>query len=83
MSPVIRFKPWRTSGNQKCIGASPIFRASAMVISVAETGFIISVMSHWPVIQAFVVPANRRSAEAVAWVKKYFVVASTARGCCC
>lgn len=37
-------------------------------------------MLHSPVIQAFVVLANRIIAAAVAWVKKYFVVASTARG---
>ena len=69
-----------TSGNQKCSGASPIFNAKAIEISVAEIGLIISVIFHWPVNQAFVVPANRRRAEAVACVIKYFVVASVARG---
>lgn len=49
---------------------------------MAEAWFIISVSSHWPVIQAFEMPPKRRIAEAVACVRKYFVVASTARGCC-
>lgn len=79
---MVRFNPWRTSGSQKCIGARPIFRAKANVISVAEVGESMSVMFHCPVVQAFVVPAKRRSAEAVACVRKYLVVASTARGCC-
>lgn len=41
-------------------------------------------MSHWPVNQALVVLANKSIAAAVAWVRKYLVVASTARGwwCC-
>lgn len=37
-------------------------------------------MSHSPTIHAFVVAANRIIAAAVAWVRKYLVVASTARG---
>ena len=41
-------------------------------------------MFHSPVIQALVVLANRIKAAAVAWVRKYLVAASTARGwwCC-
>lgn len=37
-------------------------------------------MSHWPVSQALVMLANNRVAAAVAWVRKYLVVASIARG---
>lgn len=37
-------------------------------------------MSHCPVNQAFVVLANSSMAAAVACVRKYLVVASTARG---
>lgn len=37
-------------------------------------------MLHSPVSQALVVLANRSIAAAVAWVRKYLVVASTARG---
>lgn len=40
-------------------------------------------MCHCPVSQALVVLANSNIAAAVAWVRKYFVVASTARGWCC
>ncbi|MGL5702157.1 MAG: hypothetical protein ACRCW5_03285 [Cetobacterium sp.] len=40
-------------------------------------------ISHSPVIHAFVVAANKIIAAAVAWVRKYLVVASTARGWCC
>lgn len=39
------------------------------------------VMPHSPVFQAFMVAENRMSADAVAWVRKYFVAASMARGC--
>lgn len=37
-------------------------------------------MSHCPVNHAFVVQAKRIVVAAVAWVRKYLVVASTARG---
>ena len=40
-------------------------------------------MSHCPVSQALVVLANKSIAAAVACVRKYFVVASTARGWWC
>ena len=40
-------------------------------------------MSHCPVSHAFVVLANSSIAAAVAWVRKYLVVASTARGWWC
>lgn len=84
IKPVVRSSPCRTSGSQKCIGASPIFRAKAVVNIVLAMGLVRSLMLHSPVIQAFVVLANRIIAAAVAWVRKYFVVASTARGwwCC-
>lgn len=82
MSPVVRLSPWRTSGSQKCRGARPIFSARAIERSVADVWLVISVKPHWPVSQAFVVAANRRRAEAVACVRKYFVVASVARGWC-
>ena len=80
MSPVVRSNPWRTSGNHAWVGASPIFRARAMVIMVVGRGCDICWMSHCPVSQAFVVLAKRSIAAAVAWVRKYLVVASTARG---
>lgn len=84
ISPVRRSSPCSTSGIQKCIGASPILSARAVMTIVLARGFDMLFMSHSPVIQAFVVLANIIIAAAVAWVKKYFVVASTARGwwCC-
>lgn len=80
ISPVRRSSPCRTSGIQKCIGASPILSARAVIIIALAIGFDILFISHSPVIQAFVVLANIIIAAAVAWVRKYFVVASTARG---
>lgn len=53
-----------------------------MVTSVAEVGLSISSKLHSPKLQAFVMLANKSKAEAVACVRKYFVVASTARGWC-
>jgi len=38
ISPVMRSKPWSTSGSQKCTGARPIFKARARRISVEERG---------------------------------------------
>lgn len=81
--PVRRSRPCSTSGIQKCIGANPILSARAVITIVLAIGLNILFISHWPVIQAFVVLANKIIAAAVAWVKKYFVVASTARGWCC
>lgn len=46
ISPVSKLSPWRTSGSQKCRGASPIFSAKAVERSVAEAGLIISVIFH-------------------------------------
>lgn len=62
------------------MGANPILSAKAAMIIVLAIGLEILSMLHWPVIQALVVLANRITAAAVAWVRKYFVVASTARG---
>jgi len=64
-----------------CRGASPIFMARASVIMVVGRGWVISSIPHCPVSQALVEAAKRSIAAAVAWVRKYFVVASTARGC--
>jgi len=66
MSPVVRSRPWSTSGSQVCVGASPIFRAKARVIIVVGRGWDMWRMSHWPVSQALVVLANSSMAAAVA-----------------
>jgi len=80
MRPVVRSRPCITSGSQVCKGAKPIFMPRARVIIVAVRGCDTSSMAHCPVSQALVVPAKRRTAAPVAWVRKYLVVASTARG---
>lgn len=49
---------------------------------MADVGLSISSKLHSPDVQAFVILANKSRAEAVACVRKYFVVASTARGWC-
>lgn len=41
------------------------------------------VIFHSPVSHALVIVANRIVAAAVAWMRKYLVAASTARGWCC
>lgn len=61
-------------------GASPIFRERARIIRVVGRGWVIRQIFHCPVSHAFVVLAKRRVAAAVACVRKYLVVASTARG---
>ena len=82
--PVVRSSPCRTSGSHVWRGARPIFRARAMIIIVEGTGCDICCSSHSPVSQALVVLAKSNIAAAVACVRKYLVVASTARGwwCC-
>lgn len=80
MRPVVRSSPCNTSGSQVWRGAMPILRERAKTMSVVGTGWVISWMFHWPVSHALVVLANRRVAAAVACVRKYLVVASTARG---
>jgi len=81
--PVVRFRPWSTSGSQKWVGARPSLRAKAIVMIVVGRGWESCVMFHSPVIQALVVLAKRIMAAAVACMRKYLVAASTARGWCC
>lgn len=83
MRPVVRSRPWSTSGSHEWRGARPILSARARVIMVVGKGCDIWRMSHCPVSHALVVAANSSMAAAVAWVRKYFVVASTARGWWC
>lgn len=84
INPVVRSSPCSTEGSQKCIGARPSLRARAAIISVVEAWCDEWLMFHSPVIHAFIELANRMVAAAVACARKYFVVASTARGwwCC-
>lgn len=77
---MVRSRPWSTSGSHVWKGASPILRARARIIMVVGRGCVICWISHWPESHAFVTPANRSIAAAAACVRKYLVVASTARG---
>lgn len=61
-------------------GARPIFRARARVNRVIGRGCVMCWMSHCPFSQAFIVVAKSKVEAAVACVRKYFRVASTARG---
>lgn len=51
-----------------------------MVNTRQDVGWFNCVMSHWPVDQALVRLENRIKADAADWVRKYLMVASTARG---
>lgn len=82
INPVVSVIPWSTSGSQKCVGAKPIFSASAIIAMVQAMGWERWEISHCPSIHALVVLANRSMAAAVACVRKYLVVASMARGWC-
>lgn len=66
IKPVVRSRPWSTSGSQKWAGASPSLSARAMVMAAAGRGWDSWRMFHSPVIQALVVLANRIRAAAVA-----------------
>lgn len=80
---VVSEDPWSTSGNQKWNGTNPSFIAIAVVNSVHAMGWFNWVMSHCPEDQALIVLENRSSVEAAAWVRKYLIAASIARGWWC
>lgn len=80
---VVKGVPCRISGYHRCVGASPSFSIIAMVISVVGNMEFVCIMDHSPVCHALRVLANRMQAAAVDWIMKYFVVASTIRGCGC
>lgn len=56
--------------------------AKARVIIVEAAGFSMLVMVHWPECIRLMIMANISSIDAVAWVRKYLVEASMARGFC-
>lgn len=74
--------PCMTSGNQRCIGESPIFIHRAVVIRVLAVGCDSCVMSHVPVYQAFRELENNIRREAPVWARKYLIAASVDRGWC-
>lgn len=72
--------PCVTSGTQKWKGDSPSFMARAKVIISEAVGFSILVTVHWPECRRLIIMASISSMDAVAWVRKYLVEASMARG---
>lgn len=72
--------PCVTSGTQKWKGASPSFMARAKVIIREAVGFSMLVTVHWPECSRLIIMASISSMDAVAWVRKYLVEASMARG---
>lgn len=75
--------PCITSGNQKCMGARPSFMARA-INSMVGVGCVVScVISQVPVCHALIILENKIMDEAIAWIIKYFVAASVARGWWC
>lgn len=80
ISPVVKSSPCITGGIQKCMGARPTFSARAIIARVVAVGSARLLIFHSPVDQALIELANRIVAAAVAWARKYLVVASTARG---
>ena len=72
--------PCVTSGTQKWNGESPSFITKAIVIRIDAVGFVMLVIVHWPEYIKFMMIANIRIIDAVAWVIKYLVEASIERG---
>ena len=78
--PDINGIPWVTSGTQKWKGDNPSFIDKATVIMLDTIGFRMFRAVHCPVNNRFMIIPSIRSIDAVAWVRKYFVAASIARG---
>lgn len=72
--------PCATSGSQKWNGAAAIFIISASVMIFMVVVSVVREISQFEVFSAFMVVANRIVMEARVCVRKYFVVASVARG---
>lgn len=72
--------PCATSGSQKWNGAAAIFIIRARVIIFMVEVSVVRGISQFDVFSAFMVVANRMVMEARVCVRKYFVVASVARG---
>lgn len=77
---VIKLSPWSTSGIQRWNGAIPSFMASAIVSIIEGRWVCILIIVHSPVNHALIVDENKIRADADAWIKKYLVAASIARG---
>lgn len=80
ISPDDSGMPCVTSGTQKWKGDSPSFMARARVMIVEAIGFSMLMTVHWPECSRLIIIASISSIDAVAWVRKYLVEASMARG---
>ena len=80
INPWAKGSPCKTSGNQKWQGAKPSLNAKAIVIDKEEVYFMGARIDHEPVSHAWINPLFKRSAALSAWIRKYFIVASTLRG---
>lgn len=80
MRPDVSEMPCVTSGTQKWNGVSPSFMARAEVMIMDAVGLKTFVIVHWPECMRLMMIAIMRSMDAVAWVRKYLVEASMARG---
>ena len=77
---VVMLVPWIISGSQACKGANPIFKVKpAMITSMARSS-LLSEIFQCPVAWAFNTLPQRIIAAPVAWMRRYFMEASTARG---
>lgn len=63
---MLKFKPWRTSGNHEWSGAMPIFIARATISSVVEIGSEKGFTTHSPLVQALITAENKIMAAAAA-----------------
>lgn len=72
--------PCATSGSQKWNGAAANFIIRARVMIPIVVGPVVISISQFEEDRAFIVVANRMVIEAIICVRKYFVVASVARG---
>src|SRR3712207_1022189 len=80
MRPDVSEIPCVTSGTQKWNGVSPSFMARAEVMMMDAVGLKTFVIVHWLEYIRLMMIAIMRSMDAVAWVRKYLVEASMARG---
>lgn len=80
ISPDDSGMPCVTSGTQKWNGDSPSFMVRARVIMSEAVGSMMFVTVHWPEYRRLRMMASISSIDAVAWVRKYLVEASMARG---
>lgn len=80
ISPDDNGMPCVTSGTQKWNGDNPSFMVRARVMMSEAVGFMMFVTVHWPEYKRFRMMASISSIDAVAWVRKYLVEASMARG---